>query len=991
MRVRLLGSLEVRDADNQEVAIPTGKQQALLALLAIHGGRVVPTEQVVDALWGEDPPPRVRNGLQALASKLRSALGATDLVVMRGGGYALDLPVGAVDVDRYQSLVAEARATAGVEPERAIASYTEADALWRGDALVDFAYEEFAQPTIARLTELRLAATEERIDLQLAIGDLDERTVELEALVAAHPLRERLRGQLMVALYRAGRQADALRVYQEGRHILAEELGLDPGPELRRLEAAILAHDASLDAPESNRVRVMRAKRRVTIPEPLTPLIGRDDELRDLTQLATDHRFTSLVGPGGVGKTRLAIEVARTQAESLADGGYLVELAPVGDADAVRGAIAVALDVPDAQSVPDVIGDREMIIVLDNCEHVIDFAAAVAEELLRRCPRLRLLATSREALRIPGETVWPVPPLAPDDAMQLFVSRARAAGAALEMTDESRPLIADICARLDGLPLAIELAAARTRALPLQQIATRLDDRFRLLTGGARTALPRQQTLTAVVDWSYELLFDAEQRVFERLSVFPGGCDLATAEAICTDDTLVSEDVADLMQALVDKSLVVAQPSRDTVRYTQLQTLAQYGHEKLTARGDAERMHEAMTTHFAGLCARGKVAFTGPTQREWLLAISQEHDNLRAALEWAIANGDAETALVIAGGASWSHWLTGTATEGMRWVDEAFACTGSVSEQTRALGLTGRGLFRFIAGDISAADDDLREAMEIFRRHDDMPGLAFALSFYTETARLSGRVDEARARRHESLDLYLDSPADTFSVAARSYSEAILAMLDNDLAIAERHYRRAADGFGASDRPVMHSMTLGVLADFDERHGNYRAAVDELEEAVALAEQVGMRGFVGSLYSRLAWSLLEEGDVARAQSMIDRALDAGRRLRNAHILFLAHAGAALLHRVQGRNGDAATDADEALSIHRTEGPSRFRNRIDPDFEIAAVLAVCHTVLAVIAVEDGDLARGAEYVAEADRLRAEVGAPVPKFQVEDLARARGATE
>jgi tetratricopeptide (TPR) repeat protein len=545
--------------------------------------------------------------------------------------------------------------------------------------------------------------------------------------------------------------------------------------------------------------------------------------------------------------------------------------------------------------------------------------------------------------------------------------------------------------------LAIELAAARARALPLRQIATRLNDRFRLLTGGSRTALPRQRTLAAVVDWSYDLLFDAEQRVFERLSVFPGGCDLATAETTLTDDELTADDIADLVQALVDKSLVIAERSSETVRFTQLQTLSQYGYDKLAGRGDARRMRDAMAAHYARLGAQGKTAFTGPTQREWLRTVTQEHDNLRAALEWAIANDDAETALGIAGGASWSHWLTGTPTEGRRWLDDAFACAGEVTEATHALALTGRGLLRFVTGAIPAADGDLHDALDIFLRHGDVAGAAFTLSFYAETARLAGQVDEARRRRRQTLELYLGAPdgvfaqtsPDGFVAAASAYSEAILAMLDEDLVGAEHHYRRAAEGFRASDRPVMLAMTLGVLADFDERHGKYQAAVDELREAVDLAEGVGMRGFVGSLYSRLAWSLLEQGEITDAETMVGLALDAGQRLRSPHILFLAHAGSALLHRMQGRNRSAATAASEALRIHDAEGPDRFRNRIDPDFEIASVLAVCHTVLGVVAVEDGDGARGAELLGEADRLRSGVGAPVPSFQLEDLEGARAA--
>ena len=340
----------------------------------------------------------------------------------------------------------------------------------------------------------------------------------------------------------------------------------------------------------------------------MTPLVGRDAELRDLMELLAAHRFVTLVGPGGVGKTRLALEAARAESEGLRFGGYLVELAPVGDPAGVRAAIASTLDLPDPSRLAELIGDQEMLVVLDNCEHVITAAAEVAEDLLRSCPALRILATSREGLRVGGETIWPVPPLAPDDAVRLFVTRAQAAGASLDLSADHHALIADICARLDGLPLAIELAAARTRAFPIAQISSRLNDRFRLLTGGSRTALPRQQTLRAVVDWSYELLFDDEQRVFERLSVFPGGCDLATAEAVCADATIAAEDLADHLHALVDKSLVVAVPKGDKLRFTQLQTLAHYGKEKLTERGDAVPTRDAMAKHLRrALCAeRGR-------------------------------------------------------------------------------------------------------------------------------------------------------------------------------------------------------------------------------------------------------------------------------------------------------------------------------------------------------------------------------------------------
>ncbi len=985
MRVGLLGELEVLDDYERDVVVAGAKLRTLLAILALHVGRVVPTEQLVDALWGEDPPAAVRNGLQGLASKLRRTLGAADLVTMRGGGYALELPAEAIDVHRYEQMVTAGQgAAAGGDLSGAVALLAEADSLWRGDALADFAYDDFAVATIARLSELRLAAIEERLDIELRLGRHQGAIVQLEGLVTTYPWRERLRGLLMIALYRAGRQADALRIFQEGRHILGEELGLEPGPELRRLEAAILAQDASLDPPAvASPGTTTRIQSRSTIPESLTPLVGRDAELHELTRLLAEHRFLTLVGPGGVGKTRLALEVARTQSAGLTFGGCLVELAPVGDPAGVRAAIATALDLPDPSRLVEVIGDRELLIVLDNCEHVIATAAEVAEDLLRHCPGLRLLATSREGLRVGGETIWAVPPLAAGDAVRLFVARAQAAGAHLELTDDHVAVIADICARLDGLPLAIELAAARTRAFPIQQISSRLNDRFRLLTGGSRTALPRQQTLRAVVDWSYELLFDDEQRVFERLAVFPGGCDLATAEAVCADETLAALDLHDVIHALVDKSLVIALPRADGLRFTQLQTLAQYGREKLAERGDAETVRNIMAAHYARLCSESAAAFIGDRQRAWLTAIDDEQDNLRAALEWAVGNDDAETALMIAGGASWQHWLAGTVLEGRRWLDKAFDCRGEASESTRALALTGRGLIEFITGSPDRADDDLESALATFRDRGDVASTALAHSFYAEIAAVRGDVDEARRRRLQVLAFYGDAPEGLFEMAALAYSRAKLAMLDGDLIQAEHHYRVAAEGFSRLDRPVMLSMSLGMVADFDERSGDYAAATRTLEEAIATNDAIGLRGFTGSLVVRLGWVLLHDGDIGRAEAMYARALEGSRRLRNAPVMFLALTGTAILDRLHGRNGAAAVAATEALELYLAGGPRRFRNRIDPQSDMLVGAAACCSVLSVLAAEAGDGERAARLLGYAEHLRNEAGAPVPPFQHDDV--------
>ena len=991
MHIALLGELEVLDSENTTVMLTGAKLRSLLVVLALHVGRVVPSDQLIDALWGQDPPLEVRNGLQGLVSKLRRVLGSTGLVAMRGGGYVLELAPEAVDVHRYELLVSQGRAAAaGGDAAGAISLLSEADALWRGDVLAEFSFEEFASAAITRLSELRLGAIEERLKTELHIGRHQGAISELETLVASHPLRERLRGLLMIALYRAGRQADALRIYQEGRHVLGEELGLDPGPELRQLETAILSQDPSLDAPATVRAgNETWTEHHSTMPESLTPLVGRDQELSDLKLLFDDRRFMTLVGPGGVGKTRLAIEVARAQSGVLTHGACLVELAPLGDPAGVRAAIALALDLPDPRQLAAMIGERNLMIVLDNCEHVITAAAEVAEELLQRCPGLRVLATSREGLRVTGETVWPVPPLAAEDAVQLFLARAQAVGSRLELSDDVVVAISEICARLDGLPLAIELAAARTRAFPIPQILSRLNDRFRLLTGGSRNALPRQQTLRAVVDWSYELLFVDEQRVFERLSVFPGGCDLATAQAVCADDNLPVADLEDIIHALVDKSLVIAMPKGPEIRFMQLQTLAQYGRERLAERGESERIRNAMAAHFAALCARSAAAYIGDQQRAWLIAIDQEQDNLRGALGWAVANDDAETALTIAGGASWPHWLAGTMVEAKRWLNEAFACSGNVSDTTHALALTGRGLIDFQLGATEHVDADLEAALAIFRRHGHVASMILAYSFYAEVAVSRGDIDGGRRRRLDVLAFYKALPDDPFVTAARAYSGAKLAMLDGDRAGAERFYREAADGFSRIDRPIMRTMCVGMVADFDEHSGNYRAAIKGLEETVETNDALGLRGFMGAQLARLGWALLQDGNMARSELMYQRALDVARRLSSAPVAFLALSGMAVLHRLNGRNGDAATAATEALELYMVDRPHRFENRVDPRADVLTAAAACCVVLATLAAEAADGAQAARLLGQADQLRFDAGAPVPIFLGPDLDRTHHA--
>ncbi|MFR9803326.1 ATP-binding protein [Pseudonocardia sp. RS010] len=546
--VRLLGPVGVV-VDGQERSVGRGAERALLALLALRAGQAVSPARLIDDLWGDRLPEDPGNALQTRVSKLRRALaaaGAPGGVVTRAPGYVLEVEPRRVDALRAAELIERARRADG---RRAEELYTEALELWRGDPLAEFASEGWAGLERTRLEELRLTAVEDRARLRLAAGRGTEVLAEVEPLVAAHPLRERLRGHQMTALYQAGRQAEALAVYADLRRALAEQLGLDPSPELEALHDAILRHRADL-APTP------AAGGRPPLPTRLTAVLGRDEELTRVARLCRDRRLVTLTGPGGAGKTTLATEAARSVSDRFPDGVVLVELAGVADparvAVAVLDAIGPAGDaaVDPVERLVATLRDGRLLLVVDNCEHVVDACAVLVERVLVGCPAVHVLATSREPLAVPGEVQLPVRPLptppdgagpdelAANDAVRLFAERAWAARPGFVLDGTTLGPVAEICRRLDGLPLALELAAARVGVLPVEQIAARLSDRFALLTSGPRTAAARHRTLQATLDWSHALLDDDEQVLLRRLAVFRGSWTLEEAEAACAGDPL---------------------------------------------------------------------------------------------------------------------------------------------------------------------------------------------------------------------------------------------------------------------------------------------------------------------------------------------------------------------------------------------------------------------------------------------------------------------
>jgi predicted ATPase/DNA-binding SARP family transcriptional activator len=926
MEVLLLGGLEVLGDDGAPVAVPGAKLRALLALLALGAGRVVPIDRLVDDLWRDDDQPTdVANALQRLVSKLRRTLPSPDAIATRAPGYMLVVEAGAVDVYRVELLAAAARSDlAAGNLERAVDQLQAADALWRGEALADFAYEPFARPHITRLEELRVSLIEDRVEAELALGRHSELVVGLEALVAQHPLRERLRRQLMLALYRCGRQADALRVFQEGRTVLADELGLDPGPELRALEAAILDQSPALllDAVPRAAVRVASPAARTNVKAALTPLVGRDAELAELTTLLAGERLLTLVGPGGAGKTRLANEVARLLADRCDDGAFVAELAPVGDPNDVPRAAVDALDLPESDTDATTrlrahCRDRDLLLVLDNCEHVLDAAAQLTEDLLGTCRAVRIIATSREPLRVDGEVVWPVPPLETDDAIELFAQRAHAAHPAFALDDAALPVIAEVVGRLDGLPLAIELAAARTRAFGVDQLRDALGDRFRLLTSGPRTALPRHRTLRAVVDWSYDLLFDDERRVFERLSVFPAGCDLAAAQATCADHELDAGEVIEVVASLVDKSLLTVDRAARPPRYVMLQTLAEYGRERLVERGEADGVLRRMAEHYADISDIGAAAQRGLDQRAWLVGIADEYDNLRAALDWAVLSGEGDVALRIATGTAWQRWIAGTANEGCRWLDEALAIADAAPPLLRAAALRWRAYLGFLAIRSESFDELFEEAAAIEAAHGDRGEAALTLAFHAQIVNEQGRYGRAAELTAEALDVLATTELTPWTSAAATWLRATLAALrDGDHVAFEKGSRAAIDEFVAAGDELMAAITRGVVAEFDERRGDYAAATAQIEQALAFTTAMRVGGFHASLLARLAGIHVHAGELDAADELLARSMPLAEDLAYAPVRAQSLLGIANVRRRQGRLDDAERAAREALALYQ---------------------------------------------------------------------------
>jgi predicted ATPase/DNA-binding SARP family transcriptional activator len=855
--------------EDRMVDLGPPRQRAVLAALLLHANEVVSRERLIEDVWGETPPASAPNMIQVYVSGLRKALGG-ELLVTRAPGYLLRVDEALVDAERFAELIQRARDAMGDRrADEARSMINDAIELWRGPPLADFTYESFAQGDVARLEELRLEGIELRVEAELALGQHVRLVGELEQLVLRYPFRERLRGQLMLALYRAGRQAEALDAYRAARRTLVDQLGIEPGPELQALERAILTQDEELEPTgraTRSTVPVTVRSRATNVPAELTSLIGREADTERVRALIDRHRLVTLVGSGGVGKTRVAQRVARSSVADFDHGAWFVDLLAVERRSDVAGMVLTAVGISDRpgsaalDTVVDGLRARSLLLVLDNCEHVLAATAALGTRIVVECPGVRLLATSRAPLAVPGERVARLEPLATEEegsglpaAAALFVERAESYGASSHRPEEVAT-IRELCKRLDGIPLAIELAAARTRAMGPAELLGRLDDRLRLLVRPGHSATrAHQQTLEATIAWSYDLLSSGEQATLRRLGVFHGGFSLTAAEAVC-DDIGSELDTVDRMTTLVDSSVVSIERRAASDRYHLLESIALFALRQLIEQREEGLARDRHARFFLGLVQASCHPVEGD-QAASVQTLDLEQENLIASLRWCLRGGGDPTAgAELAAEVGW-HWiLRGRSNLAQRWLARALEHGERLDARAAAAVYIAYALLAYSTSALDTSLAYARKAVATARSLGNDELLAEALAQVALASQGLGKHDEAVAAAAElrSLQPRLCNPR-ARAMALLGTAQVALANGDPERAVADAatardiawdagdHLRAANSGFWLSHALALGSGLAAARAAIAEagrdamRSGYQMVAVDILSATAALA------------------------------------------------------------------------------------------------------------------------------------------------------------
>ena len=853
----LLGPVEAW-VDDRAVELTSASQRLVLAMLLLAANQVVPADRLMDELWGEAPPRDPPAALRTQISRLRRVLGpAGGSLLTVGGGYRLSVQRGQLDAERFEDALAAATQAAD---EQGLKILDEALGLWRGPALAEFADRPFAQPEAVRLDELRVVARERRAELMLSLGSAEDAVAALQAIVAEHPERERARGLLMQALYRGGRHTDALATFRSWRGYLAEDLGLDPSPALERIEQDILRH--ALPTAQSAPPSARRA-----LPLPVTSFVGRDEDRLAVTRLLGEVRLLTLHGPGGVGKTRLALEVIAGIGTRYRDGVCFCDLAAIAGPTAVTRAIATAAGVSERAFRPlddqliEALAGRQQLLVLDNCEHVVEGIAVIAERLLRETRNITVLATSRERLQVDGEQVWPVKPLSADGpgapAVRLFLDRGHAADPSAGQETGDTEAIVGLCAGLDGLPLAIELAAARLPGTTARELADSLQDRFGLLTAGHR-ANSRHRSLRAVVDWSYQLLTTGQQRLFDDLSVFCGWFDVGAARAVTAPDEDGS-DVARLLLHLVDRSLVTADRDGGAVRYRLLETLRGYGLERLEARGELDAARGRHARWAAELVTQAARGLGGAGEAGSVARLDVHIADLRAAHSW-LTGHDSELSLRMCAELHW-YALLRCRSEVFRWADVSAAAAAGSRSPFYPQALASAAWGAVYRGDLQAADTAAHAAL------DAAQGLApitarRALQALGDLAIYRGDIERAADRYLRAYDLSMQA-GDWLDAAWDAASAGVALAYGNRLGEASRLASQGRDAAVRSGAPSALALVLCVLGEITAATDPDQA-MQYQQRAVELAGPAGSRLVAGFAEVSLATLHARHGEPATA-------------------------------------------------------------------------------------------------------------------------------
>lgn len=886
---RILGPLEVvRDGRTLDLGRP--RERAVLALLLLQPGAVVSTERIVDELWGEAPPPTARHAVQVHVSRLRKVLGP-DVLLTRPPGYVLDLGDHDLDAVAFESLAVEGRAAVrSNDPRRAADLLRQALARWRGSVLQDLGDPDFVAASRARLDSARADAAEDLLEARLVLGEHADVAREAERLVAEEPLRERRWGLLMLARYRAGRQAEALEAYRQARHLLREELGIEPGRDLRELHGAILRHDPGLDwePPATGAVRH-------NLPFRRSSFVGRGPEREALAGLLDAARLVTVTGPAGVGKTRLTLEVATATLGRFRDGTFLVELAPLREAALVLPAVAKVLDVAVAptgdplEPLGAFLADREILLVLDNVEHLPEAAPDVSR-LLDAAPDLTVLATSRAPLRIDGEHEFPLGALdtgESSDAVRLFVDRARAADPAFRAEDAAS--IAAVVRRLDGLPLAIELAAARTKVLAPADLLARLDRHLALDVPGPVDAPERHRTLRDAIAWSHDLLDDAPATLLARLAVFAGAFDVRAAERIVSGDPV--RDVVDDLATLVDHSLVQRAVEPDGIRFRLLETVREFAQERLEARGELAEFRARHAEALAALAEEAEPHLVGEEQPAWFRRLEARLDDIRVALRWSLGDGDVTVGLRIAA-AIWRFWQRGGyLAEARRWLDALTAGAGEPPPRLRGRVYEALGGIAYWQGAHADAFAAYETALAAYRECGDRRREAEALSSLVMTATWLGDLERADVFEREATAVYAALGDTAAQLRARLFS-AVQRVFLGEFEEGRRRLEALLPDMPGSGSPWLEGQAQVGLARALVGLGEFAAAETRALTALGYFHAVGDVASVAQTLDWVSLAVVQQGDV-----------DRGVRLAAAADALREEAGGGLTMQARGLDRD----------------------------------------------------------------------------------------